>query len=163
MLGAMMFCSKVVMEALPNIHLCGMLTMVYTVVFRKKALIPIYVFVALQILYSAFTATVLWSLPYLYIWTIIWAITILLPKNMPRRVAAVVYPAICCLHGLVFGILYAPAQALLFNLNFDQTVAWVISGLSFDVMHAIANLFAGLLVLPLSSLLSKLAKRANVI
>ena len=34
MLGAIMFCSKIFMEFLPNIHLLGMLTMTYTVVFR---------------------------------------------------------------------------------------------------------------------------------
>ena len=163
MLGAMMFCSKIVMEVLPKIHLCAMLTVVYTVVFRKKALIPIYVFVALQILYSAFTATVLWSLPYLYIWTVLWAITMLLPKNMPSKVGIIVYPAVCFLHGILFGLLYSPAQALLFHLNFEQVVAWVIAGLSFDVMHGIGNLFAGLLVLPLSSLLTRLSKKANVI
>ena len=38
MFAALMFCSKIIMEALPNIHLLGMLTMLMTVVFRKKAL-----------------------------------------------------------------------------------------------------------------------------
>ena len=37
MLGSIMFCSKVIMEALPNIHLLGMFTMTFTLVFRKKA------------------------------------------------------------------------------------------------------------------------------
>ena len=46
MLGALMYASKIVMEALPNIHLLGMFTIVFTIVFRKKALIPIYVYVA---------------------------------------------------------------------------------------------------------------------
>ena len=41
MLGSLMFCSKIVMEALPNIHLLGMLIVVYTIVFRRKALIPL--------------------------------------------------------------------------------------------------------------------------
>ena len=45
MLGTIMFCSKIIMEVLPNIHLLGMFTMVFTVAFRKKALIPIYVYV----------------------------------------------------------------------------------------------------------------------
>ena len=34
MLGTVMFVSKVIMELLPNIHLLGMLTMVYTLVYR---------------------------------------------------------------------------------------------------------------------------------
>ena len=43
MLGALMFCSKIIMEVLPNIHLLGMFTVTFTLVFRSKALIPIYV------------------------------------------------------------------------------------------------------------------------
>ena len=43
MLGTLMFCSKLLMELLPNVHLLGMLTIAYTVVYRAKALIPILV------------------------------------------------------------------------------------------------------------------------
>ena len=61
-LGAFMFISKQVMEALPNIHLLGTLIVAYTVVFRGKALYPIYVFVALQGLISGFAT---WWIPYI--------------------------------------------------------------------------------------------------
>ena len=83
MLGTIMFCSKIIMEVLPNIHLLGMFTMTYTVVFRKKALLPIYVYVFLNGLYAGFDV---WWLPYLYIWTILWGITMLLPKRMPLSI-----------------------------------------------------------------------------
>ena len=62
MLAALMFCSKKVMEGLPNIHLLGMFIMTFTVVFRKKALIPIYVYVFLDGLFGGFS---MWWLPYL--------------------------------------------------------------------------------------------------
>lgn len=153
MLGTMMFCSKVLMEILPNIHLLGMFTMVFTLVFRKKALIPIYIYVLLNGLYAGFNV---WWMPYLYIWTILWAVTMLLPKKMPKKVARIVYPIVCCLHGLAFGTLYAPAQALLFGMDLKQTVAWIIAGLPFDVVQGVGNLFAGLLILPLTDLLKKL-------
>lgn len=160
MLGTLMFVSKIVMELLPNIHLLGMLTMLYTVVFRRKALVPIYVYVLINGLYAGFS---MWWIPYTYIWTILWGITMLLPKKMPGAVAAVVYPIVCALHGIAFGILYAPAQALMFGLNFEQTVAWVISGFPFDVMHAIGNLIAGVLILPLSLILRKLAVKSHIL
>ena len=48
MLGALLFGSKIIMEALPNIHLLGMLIMVYTIAFRLKALIPIYIYVIIK-------------------------------------------------------------------------------------------------------------------
>ena len=156
MLGALMFCSKVIMDALPNIHLLGMFIMVYTLVYRTKALIPIYIFVFMTGLYGGFG---LWWIPYLYIWTILWGVTMLLPRKMPRAVGMAVYPAVCCLHGLLYGVLYAPAQALIFGLDLDGMLAWIAAGLPFDVMHGIGNLFAGLLILPLSSLLLRLEKK----
>ena len=72
MLGTLMFCSKIAMEALPNVHLLGMLTMVYTIVYRYRALIPVYIYVLLN---GAFAGFNLWWVPYLYIWTILWGIT----------------------------------------------------------------------------------------
>ncbi len=153
MLGTVMFCSKIAMEALPNIHLLGMFTMVFTVVFRKKALFPIYVYVFLNGLYSGFA---MWWIPYLYIWTVLWAVTMLLPQELSKKVAFIVYPVICGLHGLCFGVLYAPAQALMFNLNFKAMLNWIAAGLPWDVLHGVGNLAAGLLVFPLSELIRKL-------
>ena len=154
MLGTLMYCSKVIMSVLPNIHLLGMLTMTYTVVYRTKALIPIYIYVMLDGLFSGFN---FWWLPYVYIWTILWAITMLLPKKMPLKIAAIVYPIICALHGFAFGTLYAPAQALMFGLNFEQTIAWIIAGIPFDVIHGVSNIFTGMLVIPFSELMKKLS------
>lgn len=156
MLGSVMFISKLVMEALPNIHLLGVLTMVYTLVYRRRALIPIYIYVMLNGLFAGFN---FWWLPYTYIWTILWGITMLLPKNMPRKLKFVVYPTVCALHGLLFGILYSPAQALMFGFTFEQTVAWIISGIPFDIIHGVSNVALGLLIVPLSEILAKLSAR----
>ena len=156
LLGSLMFQSKIIMELIPNIHLLGMLTMCYTLLFRTKALFPIYVFVFLNGLYAGFA---LWWYPYLYIWTILWGITMLLPRRMPRKVAFVVYPLVCGIHGLLFGILYAPMQALMFGLNFKQMLAWIISGFPFDVIHGIGNFAAGFLILPLTDQLRKMMRR----
>lgn len=152
-LGALMFISKIVMEALPNIHLLGMLTVTYTIVFRKKALIPIYTYVFLNGLFAGFSA---WWVPYLYIWTILWGVTMLLPKNMPQAVAVVVYPLVCALHGLFFGILYAPVQAIMYGFNFEQMLTWITMGLTFDILHTIGNFAVGLLIYPLSKVLKRL-------
>ena len=155
MLGAIMFCSKLILEFLPNIHLLGMLTMTYTIVFRKKALIPIYIYVFLNGLYAGFN---MWWIPYLYLWAILWGVTMLLPRNMPRKAAAIVYPVVCCLHGLAFGTLYAPAQAIMMGLSFKATIAWIIAGLPWDAVHGAGNFAVGFLILPVSELLKKLSK-----
>ena len=83
----------------------------------------------------------------------------LLPKQMPKKAAYVVYPAVCALHGFAFGMLYAPAQALFFGLNFEQTVAWIIAGLPFDALHGVGNLCTGLLIIPTAELLRRLSHR----
>ncbi len=160
MLGTVMFCSKILMELLPNIHLLGMLTILYTVVFRKKALIPIYLYVMLNGVYGGFN---LWWFPYLYIWMILWAMTMLIPQGAPKKIRCILYPLIGCIHGFAFGVLYSPGQALMFGLNFQQTVAWILSGLPFDLIHGISNLFTGMLVLPLSELLGKLLRKHRII
>ena len=156
MLGTLMFTSKILMEMLPNIHLLGMLTISYTLVFKVKALIPIYIYVFLNGLFAGFN---MWWVPYLYIWTILWAVTMLLPKKMPRPLSAVVYPTLCGLHGFLFGILYAPAQAVMFGFNLKQMMTWIAAGLPFDLIHGLGNIVAGLLILPLTTLLKKLMKQ----
>ena len=153
MLGTIMFISKIVMEPIPNVHLLGTLTMLYTIVFRQKALIPLYIYVLLNGLYAGFN---MWWIPYLYIWTILWGVTMLLPKRMPRGARMVVYPILCALHGLLFGALYAPAQALMMRFSLTQTLAWIAAGLWFDIVHAIGNLCLGLLIVPLSELLYRI-------
>jgi energy-coupling factor transport system substrate-specific component len=83
----------------------------------------------------------------------------ILPRKMPVAVCYVVYPLVCSLHGFLFGILYAPAQAIFFKLNFSQTLAWISTGAIFDVIHGISNFAVGFLIVPFTALLKRLAKR----
>lgn len=160
MLGTIMYASKLIMEVLPNVHLLGMFIMTYTLVYRKKALYPIYVYVFLNGLFAGFAT---WWIPYLYIWTVLWGITMLLPGNIPNKCRPIVYMLVCALHGFLFGTLYAPAQALLFGLNFKGMIAWIIAGLPWDIIHGISNFFVGMLIVPLVALIKKLESRAGEI
>ena len=158
MLGALMFVSKILMEWIPNIHLLGMLTMAYTLVYRKKALWPIYVFVLLLGVHYGFNG---WWLGYLYVWTILWGVTMLLPQNMPKKVAPIVYIVVCALHGFAFGTLWAPLQALMYGLSFKGTLVWIAAGFHLDIVHGIGNAFAGILIVPLVQTLRKLEKQKH--
>ena len=150
MLGAVMFASKIIMEALPNIHLLGVLTVTYTVAYRRRALVPIYLYVMLNGLFAGFN---FWWLPYTYIWTVLWAAVMLLPKNMPKKAAPIVYIAVSALHGFGYGVLYAPAQALMYGLSFEGMLAWIVAGFPFDAIHGISNLCCGVLIIPLVRIL----------
>lgn len=157
--GVMMFSTKLVMAVLPNVHLIGMFIMVFTLSFRSKALIPIYVYVLLEGLVYGFG--IYWIF-YLYVWAILWAVTMILPKRMPQKVGAVVYPIVCALHGLSFGALCAPAQAIALGLSFKQMLLWIAMGFSFDITHAIGNFCFGMLILPLYLVLEKLKKNSRL-
>lgn len=152
---AVIYVAQVIFSALPNIHLTGMFIMLMTLLFRAKALIPLYVYVFLL---GAFNGFNLWWIPYLYIWTVLWAMTMLIPKRIPDEWAVIVYPAVCALHGFAYGILYAPAQALLFHYNLQQTLAWILSGLPFDAIHGVGNLLMGTMTLPLLKALRRFTK-----
>ena len=107
-LGALMFVSKLLTEALPNVHFLALFIIVFTVLFRAKALISIYLFVIA-----------------------------------------------CALHGILFGTLYAPFQAIAFGMNFKSTVAWIIAGLPWDAVHGISNFCIASLSVPIISVMKK--------
>lgn len=155
MLGAMMYASKMIMEVLPNIHLIGTFIVAITVVYRKKALYPLYIFIFITGLLNGFAT---WWIPYLYIWAVLWGAVMLLPKNMPSKIRPVIYMLVCGAHGLLYGTLYAPAQALLFGLDFNGMIAWIIAGLPFDVTHGISNFLCGVLICPLIATLKRTQK-----
>lgn len=155
MLGVIMLLSKLLMEALPNFHLLGTLITAYTIVYRKDALKPIYIFVLLSGIVYGFGS---WWLAYLYIWAILWGMVMLLPKNMKPKTAIPVYMIVSGLHGILYGTLYAPAQALIFGYDFKTMIAWIIAGFSFDIMHGVGNVILGTLILPIVTALKKFHK-----
>lgn len=155
MLGALMYASKMIMEVAPNVHLLGVFTIAFTVVYRKKALYPIYTYVLLNGIFCGFAT---WWIPYLYLWTVLWGATVLLPKRIPEKLRPLVYMLLCAAHGFLFGTLYAPAQALLYGLNFQKMIAWIISGLPWDFVHGVSNFFCGILIVPIIKILTFLEK-----
>jgi hypothetical protein len=101
MLGALMYASKMIMEVAPNVHLLGVFTIAFTVVYRKKALYPIYTYVLLNGIFCGFAT---WWIPYLYLWAVLWGATMLLPKRIPEKLRPLVYMLLCAAHGFLFGI-----------------------------------------------------------
>lgn len=150
-----MYASKMIMEVAPNVHFLGVFTIAFTVVYRKKALYPIYTYVLLNGIFCGFAT---WWIPYLYLWAVLWGATMLLPKRIPEKLRPLVYMLLCAAHGFLFGTLYAPAQALLYGLSFQKMVAWIISGLPWDFVHGVSNFFCGILIVPIIKILTFLEK-----
>ena len=68
MLGALTFGGKFVMSSLPNIEPVSLFVLVFTAVFGLKALFPVGIYVAMEILVYGIQ---LWNINYLYVWTIL--------------------------------------------------------------------------------------------
>lgn len=160
MLGTIMFLSKLIMEFLPNIHLVGTLIAVCTIVYRKKALIPIYIYVLLVGVYGGFNW---WWMPYIYIWAILFLMIMIIPKDISEKKLMLTSPILTALHGLMYGTLYAPSQAIMFDLNPSQTVAWIVAGVPFDLLHGAGNFILGFLILPLTKLITKLSRQIGIL
>ncbi len=146
MLGAVMYASKLIMDAAPNIHLLGAFIVAFTVVYRRKALYPIYIFVFLVGLFNGFN---IWWIPYLYIWAVLWAMVMLLPKKLPKKIRPIVYMTVSALHGFMYSLLYAPVQAFAYGLNLEGIMLWYLRGVPWDMIHGISNFICGILIVPI--------------
>ena len=146
LLGALMYVSKAALAFVPTVHLVGVLIVAITVIFRRKALFAIYVFVLLSGMFDGFGV---WWFSYLYIWLPLWGATMLLPKNIKSTVRPFVYMSVCALHGFLYGVMYAPLPAVISGLNLEGMLAWIIAGLPYDIIHGTSNFLCGLLISPI--------------
>ena len=158
-LTALLFLLDIVLEVAMNVELVSMLVATYTLVFRKKALIILYLYVALYLLLFGFGV---YNLAYLYIWLVLWGVFMLLPTKGNRAFCTLLYALVSALYGFAFGALYMPAWAVAFNLDAKGILAWWIAGLPADIIHAAGNFAFGFLILPLSEILISLKKRVQL-
>ena len=158
MLGALMMVSDLIMNIIPNVHLVGVMIVVLTVVYRWKALFPIYVYV---LLIGLMEGAGLWA-TYCYVWAILWGMVMLLPRHMPKWLAPILYALVCGLHGFAFGFLLIPYQMALTGFTFAQALVWWQFGFyTADIPHGIGNLIGSTLIIPLATLIRKLDKQVR--
>ncbi len=150
-LGALTFAMKVVMSALPNIEPVSLMIMLFSVTFGRKALYPIYVYIALEFVWYGIH---LWSVNYLYIWLILWAAAWLLRKMK----SPIGWGILSGCFGLLFGLLCTPVYFFTGGLEF--AVSWWVSGIPYDLLHCVGNFVIALvLFVPLRNLFSRLYGR----
>lgn len=153
MWGALMFGSTFAMKGLPNIHLLALFIIVTTRVYGFGALIPLYVYVFLEGVVQGFHP---WWIPYLYVWGVLWAVTMLLPKRLPDGVAAVCYCALGLMHGLFFEVLWIPFYMTFEGLTFEMALVRLANGVGFSVTHGVGNVVSCTLAIPLIRLVRRL-------
>lgn len=136
------------MMGLPNIEPVSLLVMLFAVVFGKKAVYPIYLYVVLEF---AFYGLNLWSVNYLYIWLILAAAAWLL-RGMTHPLG---WALLSGVFGLLFGALCAPVYLVTGGPAF--ALSWWISGIPYDLLHCAGNFFLALVLFqPLRKLMTRL-------
>lgn len=148
LLGAVMYAGKMAFAFLPNIEPVSLLLILYTLVLGRKALWPIYVYVALEWVTWGFST---WSINYLYVWLILYGLT-----RLCRNMTSPFHWAILAgAFGLCFGLLCAPVY--FFIGSWGYALSWWISGIPYDLLHCAGN-FTMTLVLftPCLKILQKL-------
>ncbi len=152
-MSAILVVVQVALGFLPNIELVSLLIIIYTLVFGRKTLYIIYVFVAVEgIIYGIG----LWWINYLYIWTILFTIVMLLRKQHSPYIWAI----ISGFFGLSFGALCAIPN--LFISGIGSAVSYWIAGIPYDIIHAAGNFVVALLLFhPLYQVLDRINKRTT--
>ena len=162
MLGALLFVAQIALAGLPNIEAVSLLIIVWTQVYRTGALPGIAVFIALEGVFYGFG---IWWVSYLYIWFILWAIVMLIPRRRSEErltgkrlaLASLGWAVLSGAYGFSFGAL--TAIPWFFRGGPSAALAYWLSGIPFDIPHAIGNFAAALLLaVPLIELLGKLKK-----
>ena len=75
LLGALLFACKMAMAGIPNVEPVTLLVILYSVVFGRKALWAIYLYVGLEVITWGLQV---WVINYLYIWALLWLLSHLL-------------------------------------------------------------------------------------
>lgn len=152
-LGALTFALKMAMSYLPNIEPVSLLVMVYGVVFGRKALYPVYIYVAMEILCFGFG---IWNVNYLYIW----ALLALAAWGLRRMEQPLAWAVLSGGFGLAFGALCAPVDLVIGGVGYAVT-KWA-SGIPFDIAHCVGNFFIALILFrPVRELLERLYRKTK--
>ena len=146
-LGALTFAAKYVMAMLPNIEPVSLMVMLFAVTFGKKCLYPVYLYVAMEILFYGIN---LWSINYLYVWAVL-ALVALALKDMRSPFG---WAMVSGIFGLLFGVLCGIVDVFIGGVPYAIS-KWV-SGIPFDIAHCIGNFFIALVMFcPLCKLLEQ--------
>lgn len=147
LMGALLFVVQVALSLLPNVELVTAIIIVITTCFGWSSLVSVYIFVILEIIYYGFG---IWNVKYLYMWAILVVIIMLTHKFANSIINAV----IAAFYGLFFGTLCAIPY--FFTLGAGGAIAWIISGIPYDIIHCVANFI--LVYFSFSPMLSALKK-----
>lgn len=129
-LSAVLLIGQMGMSFLPNIEPITCLIIIYTLIYKKRVFPMIYTFVILEGLVFGFG---IWWVSYLYIWSILAALTMLFRKNQ----SVVIWAVLAGSYGLLFGAMCAIPY--LISGGIGAAFSYWVSGIPYDIIHCIGN------------------------
>jgi energy-coupling factor transport system substrate-specific component len=147
-LGAMTFAAKYVMAVLPNIEPVSLMVMLFAVTFGAKALYPIFLYVAMEILFYGLGT---WNVMYLYIWPCLG----ILAWGLREMKHPLGWAVLSGAFGLLFGAMCMPVDMVIGGPGYALS-KWI-SGIPFDMAHCIGNFVMALILFsPMRTLMEKM-------
>lgn len=137
LLAALLCVSKFALSGLPNVEPVSLLLILYTLSYGKKALYILYTWVLFEGLIYGFGQ---WFFSYLYVWLVLWGLAML----FHRQESTVLWAVVSGFYGLLFGLLCALSWGVLYGPA--AAVSYWISGIPFDISHAVGNFVLALLL-----------------
>lgn len=149
--SAILFIVQVVFAFLPNIELVSLFIIIFTIHLRWKTLYSIYIFAIVEGVLYGFS---IWFISYLYVWTILFFIVLLLSKKTDNLF---IFSIISSIFGLAFGTLTSIPYFFIGGLS--AVIAYIVSGIPFDLIHCVSNFLIGIMLFkPLNLCFEKIMK-----
>lgn len=130
LLSAILLIGQLGMAFLPNIEPVSFLIIAYTLVYKKRVFPIIYAFVILEGLIFGFG---IWWVSYLYIWSILALLVLLLQKTD----SAILWAVIAGAYGLAFGALCSIPY--LISGGPGAALTYWAAGIPYDILHCAGN------------------------
>lgn len=147
LLGVTMFVAQLALAVLANVELVSVLIIAVATVYGLRALVSVYVFAFLEIVFHGLG---IWNVMYLYVWAILVVVVMLIRRFSTPFINAVA----AGFFGLLFGLFCSVPYFV--TTGIAGGTAWIISGIPYDLIHCVSNFVITLLAVnPLIRALKK--------
>lgn len=133
-LGSILTIVQLSLNFIPNVEAVSLLIIIYSLVFGKKSLFSVFIFIIMIGLVSGFGT---WWFGYVILWPTLSILTCLLSKFIKNRY--LVLSLYSGTFGLLFGLFYAIPYAVFGGIN-AGIIYWA-AGIPYDIVHGLANYF----------------------
>lgn len=147
MMVAMLEAGKAALMILPNVEVVSLLIILFTVVFEKKIMYAIPVFVLIEGIVYGFGV---WWIMYLYAWPLL----ALAAWFFRKQESVWIFASLSGVFGLLFGALCSIPYY--FIGGWKMGISWWIAGIPYDLIHGISNfIICAVLFVPLRKIMNR--------